>query len=160
MFPLHFHVNFILLLQQTQLCTKVWVLSWTCVCPVEPIPQEGWRAPSCKAVSVSNPSPCRGNWGRSHMTGHFESLRSCSSPAAAPAPASGRRNGSSGPHCKRRLQPGYLDAGCWPAPQTAAGRGCGWGEDAGASRYSSGRGGTETGELGGREKRVMWKREL
>lgn len=90
--------------------------------------------------SAFQTSPCRENWGQSRMTGHFESLHSCNSPAAAPAPASGQRSGSSWPHHRRRLQPGCLGAGWLPAPQTAAGRGCGWGEDAAASHRSSGRG--------------------
>ena len=72
------------------------------------------------------------------MTGRFESLHSCNSPAAAPAPASGQRSCSSWPHHRRRLQPGYLDAGCLLAPQTAVWRGCGWGEGADASHCSSG----------------------
>lgn len=92
------------------------------------------------ARSVFHPSPCRGNWGRNHMTGRFGSLHSCNSQAAAPVPASGQRSGSSWPHHRQRLRPEYLDVGCLSAPQTAAGRGCGWGVDEAASHCSSMRG--------------------
>lgn len=90
-------------------------------------------------IEVKN-SPYTENSGQSHMTAHFENLHSCNSPAAGRAPAAGQRRGSSWLHHRRCWQPWYLDAGCSPAPQTVPGRGCGWGEDAAASRCSSARG--------------------
>lgn len=126
---------------QTQLCkinvSCFLLLEW--IFHVDPLPLEKQRTTN-SMWSAFQTSPCRENWGQSHMTGRFESLHSCSSPAAAPAPAGGQRSGSSWPHHRQRLQPRYLDAGCLPAPQTEVWRGCGWGEDAAASRCSSGSG--------------------
>lgn len=107
------------------------------------------------ARSAFHPSPCKGSWGRSRKTGHFGSLHSCNSPAAAPAPAGGQRSGSFWPHHRQRLQPRYLDAGYVSAPQTAAGRGCGWGEDEAASHCSSVRG--EQRWMSKQENEVGWK---
>ena len=128
----------------------------------DPLPLQGYKTTySIYIVDVRSAflsSPCTENWGQSHMTGRFVSLRSCNFPAAAPAPASGQRSGSSWPHRRLRLRPGYQDAGCLPARQTAAGRGCGLGEDVTASHCSSGIGEQKWRKQGCiKEKRIIRK---
>lgn len=104
-------------------------------------------------------SPCRENSDQSRTTEHFESPHSCNSPAAARAPASGQRSGSSWLLHRQRLQPRYLGAGCLPAPQTVPGRECGWVEDAVASRCSSGRRKQKWGTKEEKNKGKLHKRE-
>lgn len=96
-------------------------------------------------------SPCRESSDQSRTTGRFESLRSYNSPAAAPAPVSSQTSGSSSLHRRLRWRLGCPGAGCSPAPRTASGRGCGWGEGATASRCSSGRREKKWGIEGGVE---------